>query len=106
MLPFVGLGVALFGAVGAMLGISRTRGRRHRDEHRTDASAALSPVASLGPQRLLRAWLPSWFSPLTTFRVASVRRRPALVMRSPTGCPLGCAVVGIAIGARLLLHGG
>jgi ABC-2 type transport system permease protein len=103
LLPFVGLGVALFCAVGAMLGSLADS----QDGVIAASNGLALPLLFLSetfvPQTLLPAWLPTWLSPLTYFsrgvRAATTGTGEALV---PLAVLTACAVVGFAVGARLL----
>ncbi|WP_424003728.1 ABC transporter permease [Haloarcula salina] len=103
LLPFVVLGVALFCAVGAMLGSLADS----QDGVIAASNGLALPLLFLSetfvPQSLLPAWLPTWLSPLTYFsrgvRAATTGAGDAV---TPLVVLTACAIVGFAVGARLL----
>ncbi|MBV0900971.1 ABC transporter permease [Haloarcula salina] len=103
LVPFVVLGVALFCAVGAMLGSLADS----QDGVIAASNGLALPLLFLSetfvPQSLLPAWLPTWLSPLTYFsrgvRAATTGAGDAV---TPLVILTACAVVGFAVGARLL----
>jgi len=102
LLPFVVLGVALFCAVGAVLGSLADS----QDGVISASNALAIPLLFLSetfvPPSLLPAWLPTWLSPLTFFsrgvRAATTGGEPLF----PLAVLALCAVVGFAVGAWLL----
>jgi len=103
LVPFVVLGVALFCAVGAMLGSLADS----QDGVIAASNGLALPLLFLSetfvPQSLLPAWLPTWLSPLTYFsrgvRAATTGAGDAV---TPLVILAACALVGFAVGARLL----
>jgi ABC-2 type transport system permease protein len=103
LVPFVVLGVALFCGVGAMLGSLASS----QDGVISASNGIALPLLFLSetfvPPTLLPAWLPTWLSPLTYFsrgvRAVTTGGGDALV---PLAVLAGCAVVAVAVGARLL----
>jgi ABC-2 type transport system permease protein len=103
LVPFVVLGVALFCGVGAMLGSLASS----QDGVISASNGIALPLLFLSetfvPPTLLPAWLPTWLSPLTYFsrgvRAVTTGSGDAVV---PLAILAACAVVAVAVGARLL----
>ncbi|MFC7027753.1 ABC transporter permease [Halomicroarcula sp. GCM10025324] len=103
LVPFVVLGVALFCGVGAMLGSLASS----QDGVISASNGIALPLLFLSetfvPPTLLPSWLPTWLSPLTYFsrgvRAVTTGSGDAVV---PLAILAACAVVAVAVGARLL----